>query len=73
MNHASTFDVIILRRFLVVHLLPAENQPLLYRRNALLLLHALFDSIVGIGDFEVELHLFAGEGFHFDHHLCENF
>jgi hypothetical protein len=67
--HAPTFDVVILRGFLVVHLLSTENQPLLHRRDAFLLFHSLFDSNDGIGDFDVEFDLFASQGFHFDHHL----
>jgi len=45
-----------------VHLFPTINQPLLYRRNALLLLHTLLyprDLVVG---FDVQLDFLAGEG-----------
>lgn len=44
------------------HLLASKDQPLLYRRNALLLFHALLyprDLVVGL---DVEFDLFACEG-----------
>lgn len=44
------------------HLLPSINQPLLLRRDALLLLHALLDPRDFVVGLDVQLDFFAGEG-----------
>lgn len=47
-----------------LHLLPAENQPLLHRRNPLFLLHPLFYPRHFIVRFDIEFDFFAGKGAH---------
>ena len=44
------------------HLLPAIDQPLLYRRDALLLFHALLDALHFVVGLDVEFDLFPCEG-----------
>lgn len=46
------------------HLFAGEDQPLLLRRNALLLLDALLDAVHLVGGLDVDLDLLAGEGLH---------
>ena len=46
----------------ISHLLPAINQPLLHRRDPLLLLHPLLDPGDFIVRLDIELNLLSGEG-----------
>jgi len=45
----------------ISHLLPTINQPLLHRRDPLLLLYALLDPVDLIVRLDIELNLLAGE------------
>ena len=44
----------------------ARGSPLLDRRDALLLLDALLDTLDGVGGFDVDLNLLARQGLHLD-------
>uniref|UniRef100_T1E3G5 Putative secreted protein n=1 Tax=Psorophora albipes TaxID=869069 RepID=T1E3G5_9DIPT len=69
MQHGTTLHLVVLRRFVIVHLLAGENQTLLLRGNAFLLLHPLLDPIHFVRGFNVNLDFLSGEGLHFDQHF----
>lgn len=71
------------KRKVLLHLFAGENQTLLLRRNALLLLHALLDAVHFVGGLDIDLDLLAGERLpkwpgmvsdaRIDHHICLRF
>jgi hypothetical protein len=47
-----------------------RSAPLLHRRDALLLLHALLDALDRVGRLDVDLDLLPGQRLHLDHHAA---
>lgn len=61
MEYRATLNVIVRRFFVVRHLLPTKDKPLLRRRNTLLLLNALLDPRDRLVTLNINLNLLAGE------------
>lgn len=70
MENGASLDFVVCRRFLVVHLFAAVDQPLLLWRNPLLLLHPLFNPLHLICGLDVNLYLLSRERLDFYQHLC---
>ena len=68
MEDASALHFVVGGRFLVVHLLAAEDESLLRRRNSFFLLDALFDPLDFVGRFDVDLDFFPRQRLHLDQH-----
>lgn len=63
MQPTHLLDIIIRQRTPILQLFPGEDQPLLVRRDALLILDLRLDIVDGVGRFDLEGDGLAGEGF----------
>jgi len=70
MENGTSLNFVIGRRFLVVHLLSREDEPLLRGRDSFLLFYALLDPLDFVGGLNVNLDLFSGQGFDLNQHLA---
>lgn len=63
-------NIVVRQRTPVLQLLPGEDQPLLVRRDALLVLDLGLDVVDGVGGFDFEGDGFTRQGFDEDLHDC---
>jgi len=68
MKYRAAGNLVVSSGFLVVHLLPREDESLLWGWDALLLFHTLLDSLDLVSGFDVYLYFLPREGFHLDQH-----
>merc|ERR1719173_301775 len=68
-QNRTSLNFVVGRDFLVVHLLPGEDETLLWRRDSFLLFHALLDPLDFVSGFNVNLNFFSSQSLHLDQHL----
>jgi len=68
MQDGSSLNFVICSSFLVVHLLPREDESLLWRRDAFLLFNTFLDPLNLVSRFDIDLYFLASKSFHLDEH-----
>ena len=71
MERRLFLDILIGQGTAFLRLLPSEDEPLLIRRNALLILNLGLHVIDGVGALHLQRDGLAGQSFHEDLHLFE--
>jgi len=68
MENRTALNLVVCRGFLVVHLLPGEDETLLWRRDTFLLLDTLLDPLNLVSRLDVDLDFLTGKCLDLDQH-----